>query len=64
MLIVCQLQSEGAFVVIDTKSILSVVAMVPFTYATDSPEGYYFMIEQIGLDVVDADYEEDEQTWE
>ena len=61
-LIVCRYQGEAAFVVIDVKSILSVVAMVPFRYAVDNLYEQYFMIEKIGLEVVDVDIQEDEQT--
>ena len=34
--------------------------MVPFRYAVNSLDNYYFMIESIGLDVVDVDTQEDE----
>jgi hypothetical protein len=34
--------------------------MVPFGRTIDQLDNYYFMIEQIGLDVVDSDAEEDE----
>jgi hypothetical protein len=59
-LIVCRYQGERTLVVIDVKWILSVVAMVPFRYRVDGLDNYYFMIEKIGLDVVDVDAEEDE----
>jgi hypothetical protein len=59
-LIVCRYQGERALVLIDAKSILSVVAMVPFQYLVDGLDNYYYMIEKIGLDVVDVDVEEDE----
>ena len=45
-------------VVIDVKPILSVVAMVPFQYAINSLDNQHFMIEKIGLDVVDVDTED------
>ena len=49
-------------VVIDVKRILSVVAMVPLQCAINGLDDYYFVIEKIGLDVVDVytDAEEDE----
>jgi hypothetical protein len=59
-LIVCRYQGEETLVIIDVKSILSVVAMVPFRYAINGLDNYYFMIEKIGLDVVDTDADEDE----
>ena len=48
--------------VIDVKCILSVVAMVPLQRAINGLNDYYFVIEKIGLDVVDVytDAEEDE----
>ena len=48
--------------VIDVKCILSVVAMVPLQCAINGLDDYYFVIEKIGLDVVDVykDAEEDE----
>jgi hypothetical protein len=46
--------------VIEAKSILSVVAMVPFRYAIGGLDNYYFMIEKIGLDVLEVDTQEDE----
>ena len=58
-LIVCRYRGEAALVVIDVKSILSVVAMVPFPFAVDGDGDQYFMIEGVGLDVVDTDAEED-----
>ena len=42
-------------VVIDIKSILSVVAMVPFPFIVGGRSRQYFMIEQIGLDIVETD---------
>jgi hypothetical protein len=47
-------------VVVDAKCILSVVAMVPFRYLVDGQDNYYFMIEKIGLDVVDVDVDAEE----
>lgn len=46
-------------VVIDIKSILSVVAMIPFNFLIDNRSDQYFMIEQVGLDIVEADDPED-----
>ena len=54
-LCVCGDQGEGAVVVIDVKSILSVVAMVPFPFIVGGRSKQYFMIEQIGLDIVKTD---------
>ena len=61
-LIVCRYQGEEALVVIDVKCILSVVAMVPLQCVINGLDDYYFVIEKIGLDVVDeyTDAEEDE----
>jgi len=59
-LVVCRYQGEDALRVIDTKSILSVVAMVPFDFLIDNYDGQYFMIEKAGLDVVDGDDPEDD----
>ena len=60
-LIACRYQGEETPVVVDVKSIVSVVAMVPFQYNIDSLDNYYFVIEKIGLEVVDIDTQEDEQ---
>ncbi|KAF9644001.1 hypothetical protein BDM02DRAFT_3103598, partial [Thelephora ganbajun] len=59
-LVVCRHQGEAGLVVIDTKSILSVVAMVPFPHTINSLDNYYFMVEKISLDVVEVDTQEDE----
>ena len=59
-LAVCRYPDEGALVVIDAKSILSVVAMIPFNFLIDNNSDQYFMIEQVGLDVVEADDPEDD----
>jgi len=58
-LIVCRYRGDAALVVIDVKSILSVVAMIPFPFTIDGDGDQYFMIEHVGLDVVNADTEED-----
>jgi len=54
-LYVCGHLGEGAVVVIDVKSILSVIAMVPFPFIVGGRSDQYFLIEQIGLDVVETD---------
>ena len=48
-------------VVIDVHSIVSVVAMVPFPYVLDERRDQYFVVEQVGLEVVDADTQEDDE---
>ena len=58
-LVVCRYQGEAALAVIEIKLIVSVVAMVPFPFSADRHGDNYFMIEQVGLDVVDADTQED-----
>ena len=45
--------------VINAKRILSVVAMVPFPYTINGHSSYYFMVEKVGLDVVEVDAQED-----
>ena len=35
--------------------------MVPFRYAIDGLDNYYFVIEQIGLDVVEVDTQDNEE---
>ena len=60
-LIACRYQGEETPVVVDVKSIVSVVAMVSFQYNIDGLDNYYFVIEKIGLEVVDVDTQEDEQ---
>lgn len=59
-LIVCEYQSEQALIVINVKSILSVVAMIPFPFIAGGNENQYFTIEKIGLDVIDTEDPEDE----
>ena len=46
--------------VVDIKSILSVVAMAPFPFLVNGDNNQYFVIEKAGLDVVEADALEDE----
>ena len=41
------------------KFLLSTTAMVPFPFSADGHSDNYCMIEQVGLDVVDADTRED-----
>lgn len=59
-LLVCRYQSE-ALVVIDVKSILSVVAMVPFPFIVGGRDNQYFVIEKFGLDVVEVDDNVDDE---
>lgn len=54
-LCVCGYQGEDALTVINVKSILSVVAMVPFPFVVGGRNNQFFMIEQIGLDVAETD---------
>jgi hypothetical protein len=54
-LCVCGHQGEDAIAVIDVKSIVSVIAMVPFPFLVGGRNNQYFMVEQIGLDVVETD---------
>jgi len=54
-LIVCGYQGEQDLIVIPIESIISVVAMIPFRSIT----GSCYMVEKIGLDVVDTDHRDD-----
>jgi len=54
-LVVCRYQGEEALVVIDVRSILSVVAMVPFPFVVGGRDDQFFVIEKIGLDVIEVD---------
>ena len=56
---VCRYYGDAALEVIDVKSIVSVIAMVPLLFDFDGHDDNYFVIEQVGLDVVDADNDED-----
>ena len=47
--------------VIDVKSILSVVVMAPFPFFVDSHGDQYFLIEKAGLDVIEVDPLEDNE---
>jgi hypothetical protein len=60
-LVVCRYQGEGALIVIDAKSILSVVAMVPFPFIVGGHGDQFFMIEKIGLDVIETDTFDDNE---
>ena len=55
----CGYQGDTALAVIDVNLIISVVAMVPFPYALDDRGDQYFVVEQVGLEVVDTDAQED-----
>ena len=55
-LCVCRYQGEEDIAVINAKSILSVVATVPFPFLVGGHSDQFFIIEQIGLDVVEAEY--------
>jgi len=58
-LVVCRYQGEQVLVVIDVKLILSVVAMIPFPFIVGGHGDQHFMVEKIGLDVIEAvDYED------
>lgn len=59
-LMICRYRGEGALMVVDIKSILSVVAMAPFPFLVNGDNNQYFVIEKAGLDVVEADALEDE----
>ena len=60
-LMVCRYHGEEALAIIDIKSILSVVVMVPFNFHIDDQSNQYSMVEQVGLDVVEADDLEDNE---
>ena len=60
-LAVCRYRSNEALLVIDAKSILSVVAMVPFPFSLDGHGDQYFTIEKMGLDVFEVDDLEDNE---
>lgn len=60
-LAVCRHRGWDALVVIDVGSILSVVAMAPFPFLVDGQGDQYFLIEKIGLDIVDADPIDDKE---
>lgn len=54
-LIVCRYQGDRNISIIDVKTILAVVAMVPFDFLIDGLDNHYFVVEKIGLDVAEAD---------
>ena len=54
-LVVCRRQVEETLWIVDVKSILSVVAMVPFPFLVNGHDSYYYMIEKVGLDVIETD---------
>ena len=56
-LCVCRHQGDTDIVIINVKSILSVVAMVPFPFVVGGRSDQYFMIERIGLDIVETDFD-------
>ena len=58
-LAVCRYQGDGVLTVIDVKLVLSVMAMVPFPFLIDGHSDQYFMIEKVGLDVIEVDALED-----
>jgi len=60
-LVVCRHGYNGILTVINVKSILSVIAMAPFPFLIDSNGDQYFMIEKVGLDVIEADALEDNE---
>ena len=60
-LAVCRYQGDGALTVIDVTLVLSVVAMVPFPFLIDGHSDQYFMIEKVGLDVIEVDALEDDE---
>ena len=60
-LAVCRYYGDRALVIIDAKSILSVVAMIPFPFLVDGYAEQFFMVEQIGLDVIEVDNSADDE---
>ena len=60
-LAVCRHHRERPLVVIDAKSILSVVAMVPFPFTLDGHNNQYYVVEKIGLDVIEVEDPEDNE---
>jgi hypothetical protein len=41
--------------VVNVRSILQVVAMVPFPFLIDDSNNWYYLIEKVGLDMIDVD---------
>ena len=60
-LIVCRYQSEAILWVVEIRSILSVVAMIPFPFLINGHSDCYYMVEKIGLDVLDVDTRDDDE---
>ena len=60
-LIVCEHQGGEALIVIDAKSILSVIAAVPFPFVVGGRNNQYYMVEKIGLDILEADVDVDDE---
>ena len=58
-LAVCRYHGEGALMIVDAKSVVSVVVMVPFPFLVDGHGDQFFVIEKAGLDVIEADDLED-----
>ena len=59
-LVVCRYQDGDTLWVINVRSILSVVAMIPFPFLLNGHDNYYYIVEKIGLDVIDVDAQENE----
>lgn len=60
-LVVCRYQADGVLWVIDVKLIVSVVAMVPFNFLVNGQDNYFFLVEKIGLDVVEVDTQDEDE---
>ena len=60
-LIVCEHRGGEALIVIDAKSILSVIAVVPFPFVVRGRNNQYYMVEKIGLDILEADVDVDDE---
>lgn len=50
--LVCTYAGDESLLVVSAKSILSVIAMVPFKHSIGIPNSAYFVVEKLGLDVV------------
>lgn len=61
-LVACRYQGNDVLWIIDVTSILAVIAMVPFPFVLNGQDNYHYMVEKIGLDVIDVDVQEDEDT--
>ena len=59
-LVVRRYRGDDIIWVIGVKSIISVVAMVPFPFLLDGRNNYYYMIEKVGLDVAEIDTQYDD----